>query len=91
MLRRRRLGIPGTGLVEQRREVTRVRLPLVSFRGTCTLRAGGAVITSDSALRFGSGQELDQSLAAQGYRVRDVREAPDRLGRELVFIAKRTT
>ncbi len=68
-----------------------MRLPLVSFRCTCTFRAGGAVITSDSALRFGSGQELDQSLAAQGHRVRDVREAPGRPVRELVFIAKRTT
>jgi ubiquinone/menaquinone biosynthesis C-methylase UbiE len=85
------LDIPGTGLVEQRCEVTRVRLPLVSFRYTYTFRADGAVITSDSTLRFRSRQELALSLPAQGYRVLDVREAPDRPGRELVFIAQRTT
>jgi len=30
-------------------------------------------------------------LAAHGYRALDVREAPDRPGREFVFIAERTT
>ena len=31
------------------------------------------------------------SLAARGYHVLDVREAPDRPGREFVFIARRAT
>jgi len=35
--------------------------------------------------------EVESSLLAHGYRVLDVREAPDRPGREFVFIAERTT
>jgi hypothetical protein len=82
------LDIPGTGLVEQRREVTAVDLPFVSFRYTYTFLADGAVITSGSTLRFRSRDEVESSLAARGYRVLEVREAPDRPGREFVFIAQ---
>jgi SAM-dependent methyltransferase len=85
-----RRDVPGSGLVERRLEVTAVDLPLVSFRYTYTFLADGAVITSDSTLRFRERDEVESSLAAQGYRVLDVRDAPDRLGRELVFIAERT-
>jgi ubiquinone/menaquinone biosynthesis C-methylase UbiE len=80
---------PGTGPVQQRLEVTAVSLPLVSFRYTYTFIADGAVITSDSTLRFRGRDEVESSLAAHGYQVLDVREAPDRAGRELVFIAER--
>jgi hypothetical protein len=69
---------------EQRREVTAVTLPSVSFRYTYTFLADDAVITSDSTLRFRSREELASGLAAQGYRVLDVREAPDRPGLEFV-------
>jgi SAM-dependent methyltransferase len=83
------LDVPGSGMVEQRREVTQVSLPFVSFR--CTYRFDdGAIITSDSTLRFRSREEVESSLAAHGYRVVDVRDAPDRPGREFVFIARRT-
>ncbi len=82
--------VPGSGPVEQRREVTAVDLPLVSFRYTYTFLADGAVIASDSTLRFRSREELEISLSAAGYQVLDVREAPDRPGREFVFIAQRT-
>jgi SAM-dependent methyltransferase len=85
------LDIPGIGSVEQRREVTEVRLPLVSFRYTYTFVTDGAIITSDSTLRFRGRHEVESSLLATGYRVLDVRDAPDRPGREFVFIAERTT
>ena len=49
------------------------------------------MITSDSTLRFRDRGELEASLAAAGYRVLDVREAPDRPGREFVFITERTS
>jgi SAM-dependent methyltransferase len=84
------LDIPGIGPVEQRREVTEVDLPLVSFRYAYRFLADGAVLTSDSTLRFRERDELESSLATCGYRVLDVREAPDRPGREYVFIAERT-
>ena len=85
------LVLPGVGAVEQRREVTAVDLPFVSFRYTYTFLADGEVVTSDSTLRFRSRAEVESSLAAQGYRVLDVRDAPDRPGREFVFITERTT
>jgi hypothetical protein len=77
-------------MVEQRREVTRVNLPFVSFRYTYRFD-DGAVITSDSTLRFRSREEVESSLTAHGYRVAEVRDAPDRPGREFVFIAERLT
>jgi hypothetical protein len=82
--------IPGSGQVERRGEVTAVNLPFVSFRYTYTFRADGAVITSDSTLRFRGREELESSLAAQGYQVLEVREAADRPGHEFVFITQRT-
>ena len=85
------LDVPGVGPVERRLEVTGVDLPLVSFRYTYTFLADRAVVTSDSTLRFRSREELETSLAAAGYRVLDVREAPDRPGREFVFITQRVT
>lgn len=83
------LDIPGVGPVEQWREVTDVSLPLVSFRFTYRFLSDGAVVTSDSTIRFRGGDEVESSLVAQGYRVLDVREALDRPGREFVFIAER--
>jgi len=48
------------------------------------------VVTSDSTLRFRTSDEVESSLAACGYRVLDVRDAPDRPGREFVYMAERT-
>ncbi|MGI5488205.1 class I SAM-dependent methyltransferase [Microtetraspora malaysiensis] len=85
------LDVPGAGSVEARREVTDVSLPYVSFRHTYRFLADGAVVTSDSTLRFRDRDEVERSLAAVGYRVVDVREAPDRPGREFVFVAERAS
>jgi SAM-dependent methyltransferase len=85
------LDVPGSGRVERRREVTSVSLPLVSFRYTYTFLADGTVVTSDSTLRFRGREEVEASLAAHGYRLLAVRQAPDRPGHEFVFIAERTT
>ncbi|MGC9671475.1 class I SAM-dependent methyltransferase [Planosporangium sp. 12N6] len=84
-----RTEIPGVGAVETWVEVTGVSGDLVSFRWTITFRRDGAVYTSDSTLRFRNRDEVEESLAAAGFAVVDVRDAPDRPGRELVFIARR--
>ena len=81
--------VPGIGAVEQRSEVTAVTLPLVRFRQTYRFAADGVVLTSESTLRFRSREEIEQALAATGFTVLDVREAPDRPGREFVFVARR--
>ncbi len=81
--------VPGVGRVGQRLEVTNVALPYVSFRHTYRFAADGLVLTSDSTLRFRSREEVDQSLEANGFSTMDVRDAPDRPGREFVFLAQR--
>lgn len=83
------LDVPGVGRVERQFEVTAIDLPLVSFRYTYRFLADGAVVTSESTLRFRERDEIESSLTANGYRVLDVRQAPDRPGREFVFVAQR--
>ena len=62
---------------------------LVSLRSTFVFESDGAVLTSESTLRFRHRDEVIASLAAAAYLVDEVRQAPDRPGRELVFIARR--
>jgi SAM-dependent methyltransferase len=81
--------IPGVGAVQSWEELLEVSGELVSFRSTNVFESDGAVLTSDSTLRFRSRDELAASLAAAGYVVDEVRQAPDRPGRELVFVARR--
>ena len=81
--------IDGVGAVEHWCDLVDVSLPLVSFRGTCVFASDGAVLTSDSTLRFRERAEVEESLAAHGFEVREVRDAPDRPGREFVFLAGR--
>lgn len=81
--------IPGVGAVESRVRVTDVSGPLVTFRWTYVFAADGQVLTSDSTLRFRERDEVEADLVAHGYVVDDVRGAPDRPGREFVFLARR--
>ena len=85
----RRLEVPDVGVVERWVELTEVRPPVVSFRTTFACEADGAVLTSDSSLRFRSRTEIEDDLRATGFVVDDVRDAPDRPGAELVFVARR--
>ncbi len=61
---------------------------LVTFRATYVCTSDGTVLTSDSTLRFRHRQEVEESLLATGFVVDEVRDAPDRPGRELVFVAR---
>ncbi|MEV0116931.1 class I SAM-dependent methyltransferase [Streptomyces sp. NPDC050844] len=81
--------VPEVGAVEKWVQVIEVGGPLVTFRGTCVLVADGEVLTSHSTLRFREREEVEADLAAHGFVVEEVRDAPDRPGRELVFVARR--
>jgi SAM-dependent methyltransferase len=85
----RRMDIPNAGIVESWVDTTEVRGPLVSFRWTFAFEADGAVLTSDSTLRFRSRDEVETSLAPAGLVLEEVRDAPDRPGLEMVFISTR--
>ena len=46
------------------------------------------MLTSDSTLRFRGRDAIADSLAESGFTVDEIRDAPDRPGREFVFIAR---
>ena len=83
------LDIPGIGMVETWTELTAVGLPFVSFRHTYVFGSDGARLESDSTLRLRDRFEIEQALSDTGFEVADVRDAPDRPGREFVFVAMR--
>jgi hypothetical protein len=60
----------------------------VAFRWTFVF-PDGEVLTSDSTLLFREPDEIEAALLEQGYVIDDVRDAPDRPGREFVFVARR--
>lgn len=74
--------------VESWCEVLDVGLPLVTFRWSYRF-ADGEPLTSDSTIRFRTRDEVEASLAAAGFAETEVREAPDRPGLEMVFVAPR--
>jgi len=86
---RTRTEIPGVGVVERWHDLTGVKGQLVSFRTVFVCEADGAMLTSESTLRFRERDEVEMSLSAAGYQLGEVRDAPDRPGLELVFIASR--
>jgi len=74
--------------VESTCDVLDVSEPLVTFRWTFRF-ADGEVVASDSTLRFRTRAEVEASLADAGFTPTDGREAPDRPGLEMVFVARR--
>jgi SAM-dependent methyltransferase len=80
--------IAGGGAVETWVDLLGIKGPLVSFRWTYVF-PDGDVLTSDSTLCFRDREEIEKALVAHGYVVDEARDAPDRPGRELVFIARR--
>jgi SAM-dependent methyltransferase len=84
--------IPGVGRVTDWVQVTDVvdDGEYVTFESPHIFEEDGAVITSGSTLRFRSRDTVEDSLRATGFAVDEVRDAPDRSGRELVFVARRS-
>jgi SAM-dependent methyltransferase len=87
----RRVDIPDVGPVESWVDLTDIAQPFVSFRWTYRFEATGDVVVSESTLRFRTRDEVESALDAARFRVLEVRDAPDRPGLELVFIAERIT
>ena len=83
--------VHGVGEVEQRRDVTQVALPYVSFRYSYRFSKDALAVTSDSTLRFRSRDEIERSLNDAGFNILDIRDAPDRPRQEYVFITELTS
>jgi SAM-dependent methyltransferase len=84
-----RVELSGAGWVEEWKELVEVRGDLVSFRSFIVFESDGEVLTSDSTLRFRGRDEVMASLETAGFTVSEILDAPDRPGREFVFIAIR--
>jgi SAM-dependent methyltransferase len=85
----RKTEIPGVGGFQGWHDVTDVSGEFVTFRATYIFESDGAVLTADSTLRFRSRNAVAESLTAAGFTIEEIRDAPDRPGKEFVFIAAR--
>ena len=83
----KRVVSPSLGLVESWCDVTDVSLPFVSFQWSFVFEADGAVLTSQSTIRFRTRGETETSLRDAGFKMLDVREPISRFGEALVYIA----
>jgi SAM-dependent methyltransferase len=81
--------IDGIGVVENWHEVTDVNGSVVTLRSTTLFASDREMLTSDSTLLFRERDEVLSDLDERGYVTVDVRGAPDRPGREVVFFARR--
>ncbi len=86
-LTRTTVHVPGVGEVTSWEEVTDVDGELVTFRSMTAFPAD-LVLESVSTLRFRSRAAVEASLADAGFEPAEVRDAPDRPGREMVFLAR---
>ena len=82
------IDIPGEGIVESWEEVTDVNGAFVTFRSMTVFRRDDRAIESTSTLRFRDRSEVEESLVREGFDVIEVRDAPDRPGREFVFVCR---
>ncbi|MFJ4682884.1 class I SAM-dependent methyltransferase [Streptomyces sp. NPDC091377] len=81
--------VAGVGPVEHWIDLVGVDGPLVTFRSSYVLGTPAEKLVSHSTLRFRERDEVVADLVEHGYAVAEVREAPDRPGREFVFVARR--
>lgn len=87
LLAERGLDVTGVDPAAASLDLTEVSGEYVSYRRTYVFAAAGATLTSDSTRRMRTRAELEDSLQAAGYTLAEVRDAPDRPGREWVFLA----
>ncbi len=70
-------------------DVTAVRGEFVTFDAVYVFESDGRRLTSESTLRFRSRAAIERSLVSAGFEIADVRDAPDRPGKEFVFVGRR--
>lgn len=87
-LTRTMVDVPGVGVVESWKEVIEVAGDLVTFRSMTAFRRDEVLVESTSTLRFRDRPGVESSLLRGGFELSEARDACDRPGRELVFIAR---
>lgn len=79
--------VDAVGRVDAWCDLLSVEADRVSFRWSHAFAVDGQVMASESTLRFRDRAAVVTCLCASGFELDEVREAPDRPGREMVFIA----
>lgn len=77
------------GWVQTWCELLEVKDDVVTFEWSYLFESTNEAIRSKSTLRFRSREQVTELLVRSGFTIQDVRDAPDRPGLELVFIAKK--
>jgi ubiquinone/menaquinone biosynthesis C-methylase UbiE len=90
-LTRTTVDVPGIGPVVSWEEVIDVTADLVTFRSMTVFERDDLTLESVSTLRFRDRPEIEASLIATGFEPTEIRDAPDRPGLELVFLARRSS
>jgi SAM-dependent methyltransferase len=83
-----RIHIENIGFVAGWCDLLDVAGDLISFRWAYHFEPDGKTLTSDSTLRFRSKAEIEDSLIKTGFSISEIRDAPDRPGKEFVFMAR---
>ena len=83
------IDVPDVGVVDSWEELLAVDPPYVTFRSHNLFRSTGEDLSSDSTFVFRERSDVEASLDDAGFDVVDVRDAPDRPGAEMVFVARR--
>lgn len=86
---KQRRTVDGVGTVETWNQVIDESPLTITFESWICFVETGERLRSESTLRFRSRAELDAALDQAGFEVVDVRDAPDRPGREFVYVARR--
>lgn len=82
--------VDGEGTVESWVEFDAAHGAFVDFFGMLVFERDGRRVEQQSRLRFRDRAELTKSLEDSGFMVEEIRDAPDRPGREFVFVARKT-
>lgn len=81
--------VEGVGEVRDKFQVLEVDLPFVTFSADNTM-PDGSVVPNRSTLIFRSMPDLERTLGVSDFTIREVRDAPERPGREWVVVAQRS-
>lgn len=84
-----RTTIPGIGGLETWFELNEISDGVVTFSGIYHFESDGLRLNPTSSLRFRTRDQVAASLAEAGFALDEIRDAPDRPGKELVFIARK--
>ena len=85
---RQRVDVADEGIVTSWHEVTGVGDGRVTFSTVVMFEEDGSMFRSESTLRFRERESVERSLASAGFQIEEVRDAPDRPGKEWVFVAR---